>query len=98
MALPHFEEALRILRQPNVSLDTAWGRSAATVALWGYCRSADRLRRRSELENMLLEWRPTYLEWLKHPIMEAERRYLEWFEGKLEHEAAKRGMGGSDTH
>src|SRR4051794_7667614 len=76
LAMPYFERALNVLRRPNISVDTSWGRSAATVALWGYSQAANRLKRRAELERMLQEWRPVYLEWMKRPLMDAEREYL----------------------
>jgi hypothetical protein len=73
-------EALTILRAPQVDLAMPWCRSAASVALWGYCRAARELDRTNELLETLTRWRPTYLAWLKSPDTEDEAQYLKWFE------------------
>ena len=73
-------QALEILGAPKVDLEMPWCRSAASVALAGYCRAARQLERRKEILGMLTRWRPTYLEWMKAPLDAREAASLQWFE------------------
>ena len=78
-------EALQILGRKQVDLERPWCRSAASQALWGYCRAANALDRKVELVEMLTRWRPTHLAWMKSPITAQEAEYLKWFEQVLHH-------------
>ncbi|RKH19626.1 hypothetical protein D7Y13_37775 [Corallococcus praedator] len=73
-------EVLTILGAPKVDLRMPTCRSAASLALWGYCRAARQLERRSEIHQMLSRWRPRYLEWMKAPMGQHETDYLSWCE------------------
>ncbi|RKH44131.1 hypothetical protein [Corallococcus sicarius] len=73
-------EALEILGAPKVDLEMPWCRSAAAMALAGYCQAARQLERRSDLLQMLTRWRPTYLLWMKEPLDDREAASFEWFE------------------
>jgi hypothetical protein len=79
-AMRAYSEALEILDQPGVDLETPWGRSGASIALWGYCRSAAQLHRYAEAAELLTRWRSRYLSWLAGPVTAEEAVYLKWFE------------------
>lgn len=73
-------EALEILGAPGVDLEMPWCRSAAPIALAGYCRAARQLERREDVLRMLTRWRPTYLAWMKEPPDPQEDASFQWFE------------------
>jgi hypothetical protein len=79
-----YSEALAILDRPGVDIETPWCRSTASVALWGYCRSAVHLRRAPEAVAVLSRWRARYLPWRAAPTTADEGTYLEWFEELLQ--------------
>lgn len=78
-----YAQALEILGRPGIDLETPWCRSAATVALWGYSRTAAQLQRHAEAVDMLARWRSRYLPWLAAPLTPQEAEYLKWFEDLL---------------
>ncbi len=78
-------EALEILGRPGVDLETPWCRSGASVALWGYARTARELGLQRELRETLIRWRPVYLRWMESPTTPDEARYLKWFEEMIEY-------------
>jgi hypothetical protein len=82
-------EALEVLGGKSVNLDMPWCRSAASVALWGYARAAEKLGRINDLQVTLTRWRPVYLTWMKSPFAADEGRYLKWFEDLLGHSQAR---------
>jgi hypothetical protein len=86
-----YSEALAILDQPGIDLKTAWCRSSATVALWGYCRAAAQLERTSEAIEVLERWHSRYLPWLAAPLTAEEGAYLQWFEDLLQWRANSGG-------
>ena len=76
-------EALEILGRPGIDLETPWCRSAASVALFGYARTAHQLGLWRQLLEMLTLWRSRYLRWMDRPSTPDEARYLKWFEEVL---------------
>jgi len=76
-------EALEILGRPGVDLEVPWCRSAASVALWGYARTAHQLGLWRPLLETLTRWRPIYLRWMDAPATPDEARSLRWFEDVL---------------
>lgn len=66
-----YSEALQILDRPGLDLETPWWRAGATVALWGYCRTAAQLERHAEAAELLTRWRSRYLPWLAAPAISA---------------------------
>ena len=90
-AMRTYAEALQILDQPGVDLETPWCGSAATVALWGYCWAAAQLQRHAEAADLLTQWRSRYLPWLAAPVTADQAQCLKWFEELARREcAAKR--------
>jgi len=82
-ALKTSSETLAILGDGSIDLGTPWCRSAASVALWSYCRVARKLGLEQELRDTLIRWRTTYRGWMQSPATPEERKYLEWFEDML---------------
>ena len=82
-ALKTSSETLEILGDGSIDLGTPWCRSAASVALWSYCRVARKLGLEQELRDTLIRWRTTYRGWMQSPATPEERKYLEWFEDLL---------------
>jgi hypothetical protein len=78
-------EALEILERPEVDLETPWCRSGASVALWGYARTARELGLQRELRETLIRWRPVYLRWMESPASPDEATYLQWFEEMVQY-------------
>ncbi len=73
-------EALGILENQRVDLERPWCRSAASQALWGYCRAAIELGLASDVADVLARWRKHYLLWINSPISPQEADYLKWIE------------------
>jgi hypothetical protein len=86
-ALRAHSEALEILGRPGVDLEMTWCRSAASVALFGYARTAHDLGLWRQLLETLTRWRPTYLRWMDTPSTPDEASYLKWFEELLHSQA-----------
>ncbi|NBD07795.1 hypothetical protein [Corallococcus silvisoli] len=76
-------EALEILGAPGVELEMPWCRSAAPMALAGYCQAGRQLERREDVLRMLTRWRPTYLAWMKESLAPQEAAWFQWFEEAL---------------
>ncbi len=72
--------ALAILERPGVDLESPWCRATASVALWGFCRTARELGRYEGLVKTVRARRPRYLAWLEAPTGPEEREYLTWLE------------------
>jgi hypothetical protein len=81
-----YYEALAILDRKGVDLETAWCRSAASAALFGYCRAAVQQRRTAEAVEVLWRWRTRYQPWLAAPLTPSEAECLKWFEALLRRE------------
>jgi hypothetical protein len=82
-ALKTSAETLEILGSGSIELEAPWCRSAASVALWSYCRVARKLGLEQELRDTLFRWRTTYRGWMHSPATPDERTYLQWFEELL---------------
>ncbi|WP_434386893.1 tetratricopeptide repeat protein [Melittangium boletus] len=85
-ALEAFAEALAAVEGPRVN-DNPLASASASSAMMSYAEMAEKLGRRQELLELLLRWRPTYLEWLKSPPTEDVARFIQWCEQLLGHAA-----------
>ncbi|QSQ24573.1 hypothetical protein JY651_06375 [Pyxidicoccus parkwayensis] len=84
-ALHAYVDALAILGARGVDLEAPWCRSAASVALIGYCRAAQELGRKAELLATLLQWRPSVLAWMRTPLTPDEEEHFRWMEQLFHH-------------
>ena len=82
--LASFQRALDALGAAGVDLGAPWTRSAASVALYGYCRAAACLRSPDQLVAQVDTWRDRWTLWKAHPATPEEQQYLDWIEKQYE--------------
>ncbi|MCY1021480.1 hypothetical protein [Pyxidicoccus sp. MSG2] len=80
-----YASALEVLAARDIQKEAPWCRSAASVALVGYCRAAQELDRKAELLATLVHWRPFVLGWRHTPITPDEEEQLRWMEQLFHH-------------
>lgn len=68
------------LGDSRIDRHTPWSSSTGGMLLWAYCEAATHLGLHTELFEMLSQWRPTYLEWMKGRLTPEESKYFAWFE------------------
>jgi len=79
-ALASSQRALEALSAPGIDLGAPWARSAAAVALYGYCRAAACLRSPEKLVAQVDAWRDRWTQWKTQPATADEKQYLDWVE------------------
>src|SRR5215475_7361869 len=82
--LTSFQRALDALSAPGVDSSAPWTRSAASVALYGYCRAAAFLKAPQKLVTQVDAWRDRWTQWKADPATGEERECIEWVEKQYE--------------